>query len=79
MMHPCSSEGSHTTLNTKLLAIHLAAEDFPDFLAGCGGVLGWGLLKQGCVQMFCWAKAPCLLQVQGASELGTNPLHFTHG
>lgn len=37
VMLPCSSEGSHTTLNTKLLAIHLAGEEFTDFLAG-GGV-----------------------------------------
>lgn len=51
VMHPCSSEGSHTTSNTKLLAIHLAGEDFPDFLAGWGG--GGGPLKQGCVQMSC--------------------------
>lgn len=36
MMHPCSSEGSQTTLNTKLLVIHLAREDFPDSLAGWG-------------------------------------------
>lgn len=51
VMHPCSSEGSHTTLNTKLLPIRLAGEDFPDFLAGWGG--GGGLLKQGSVQMSC--------------------------
>lgn len=51
VMHPCSSEGGHTTLNTKLLAIHLAGEDFPDFPAGWGG--GGGPLKQGCAQMSC--------------------------
>lgn len=37
VMDSCSSEGSHTTLNTKLLAIHLAGEDFPDFLARWDG------------------------------------------
>lgn len=57
VMDSCSSEGSHTTLNTKLLAIHLAGEDFPDFLARWDG---GGPLKQGWVQMFCWAEAPHL-------------------
>lgn len=36
-MLACSSEGSRATLNTRLLAIHLAGEGFPELLAGEGG------------------------------------------
>lgn len=37
MMHPCSSWGKPHYFKHKLLAIHLAGEDFPDFLAGRWG------------------------------------------
>lgn len=74
VMLPCSSKGSHITLNTKLLAIHLAGEDFTDFLAGGGGPL-----KQDCFDgpkpYFCsrcrvpanWGQTLCALLMDECS------------
>lgn len=47
-----SSEGSCATLNPGLLAICLAAEAFPDFLAGAGGDQCVGPLKQDFLKVF---------------------------